>query len=716
MRVRTSRTCWAVAAALALVACGARTDLNEPPGASEDSGPGDAGGRDAGPGPDGAIRDAGAGVDAAICGDPCTDGIFCNGEEVCDPTTASCAPGLPPDCDDGDECTRDACDPGLDACRNRPDPRDEDLDGVGACEGDCVDTDPTISPERMERCDMVDNDCDGLIDEGVLSPCDDCRPGCNRVVIPDEDGWDTSTSGGVEVDERGRLRLSETRTETHFAWIANTLFGTITKLDTRDGSQAAEYDSVLLDGTNAGRPPGERCRTDAPGGNCPSRTAVDLRGAVYIANRAFFNQGTVTKIAGFESDCVDRNGNGRIDTSRDLDADGRIERDEPGEFLGQLDECILWTVDVGSPGGVARAIAIDASGHVWVGLHDAGLVLELDPDDGRTLNTITLPRTGPFGSFRPYGAVGDSAGNIWFVESASGNIINVDTTTGRVGARESAPAGRPGETECPSSYGIAVDASDRVWVAGFLCPNAYRFDPATRRWMDVPLPDSGVTRGIAADGSGNVLLASSHAWFRFGPGGVVSASDPISRLTILDADTGGSIRVIGTDADPLPGLGSTGVGLDSDGFIWLVNQDSSTATRIDPSSGRSRDFPTGESPYTYSDFTGFALRTFTAPNGFLRTVVAGCALGPTEWERLDWDANVPARSRVEVRARTADRLEDLSSATWVGPYTMRPTDLALPPGPVAQQRYLELEISLISDDERTSPAIRDVAVQFNCPI
>lgn len=696
--------------ALGLAGCGARTSLKEPPReitSSPDAGRLDAGRPDAGGPPDA------GGVDAAICGGPCSDDVFCNGEEACDPFTASCVPGAPPDCDDGDECTIDSCEARRDECRHVPEERDEDGDGVGACEGDCDDRDPLRSPRADETCDTIDNDCDGSTDEGVLSECGDCRPGCNRVTIPDRDGWDTSDSAGVDVDPMGRLHLSETRTETYFAWIANTLFGTITKLDTRDGSQAAEYDGVLLDGTNDARPPGERCRTDAAGGNCPSRTAVDLRGAVYVANRAFFNQGTVTKIAGLEADCVDRNGNGVIDTSRDRDGDGVIERSVRNEFLGQNDECILWTVNVGGVGAVPRAIAIDAGGTVWVGLHDEGTVVQLDPTDGRVLRTVTLPRTGPFGRFRPYGAVGDGRGNIWFVESASGNIVGVDSSTGAVGARETAP-GRSGDS-CPSSYGIAVDSSDRVWIAGFLCTSAFRFDPVARRWFEVRLPDSGATRGIAADAAGRIYVASSHDWIIIGPGGV-SASDPISRLTVFDADTGGAIRIYGTDARPLPGLGSTGVGLDSAGMVWLINQDSSSATRIDPATGAARDFPVGENPYTYSDFTGFALRTFTAPNGYLRTVVEGCAMGPSEWERLTWDANVPRGSRVEVRVRSADRLVDLGAAPWIGPYTARPTELDAPPGPVPPRRYLELEITLISEDERTSPRITDLTVQFNCPI
>ncbi|GAB5546597.1 MAG: hypothetical protein SangKO_063570 [Sandaracinaceae bacterium] len=692
------------------VGCGTRSGLAVPRDPAADSGVPAA--RDSGVPED--AGDAGDGVDAAICGGPCTDEVFCNGEERCDPETASCLPGEAPDCDDGDECTIDACDPDADECAHRPEPRDEDGDGVGACEGDCDDRDPLVSPSRAEVCDDVDNDCDASIDEGVRSPCDDCRPGCNRVVLPGVGGWSPTgmNSGGVEEAPDGSLQLSSTRTETYFAWIANHLFGTITKLDTRTGTQSAEYDSALLDGTNAARPPGERCRTDAAGGNCPSRTAVDLRGAVYVANRAFFNQGTVTKIAGFPSDCVDRNGNGVIDTSQDIDGDGIIERSVPGEFLGQMDECILWTVNVGSRNDVPRAIAIDAAGTVWVGLHDASSVVQLDPNTGAVLRTVPLPRTSPFSGFRPYGAAADSVGNVWFVESASGSIINVDASTGALGSIQTASMRG---TDCSSSYGIAVDSRDRIWVAGFLCEGAFRFDPVAARWFDVALPDSGVTRGIAADAMGRIYLASSHTFIRFLPGGGFDTSPPISRLTIFDADTGRGLRVIGTPSAPLPGLGSTGVGLDSSGMVWLVNQDSSTATRVDPTTGAARDFPTGESPYTYSDFTGFALRTFTAPNGFFRTTVAGCPFGPTEWERLDWDASVPRGTRVEVRVRSADRELDLGSATWIGPFTARPTELALPPGPVPQRRFMELEISLISDDETSTPSIRDITVQFNCP-
>ncbi|MDQ3032987.1 MAG: MopE-related protein [Myxococcota bacterium] len=661
---------------------------------------------------DGGRRDGGRDGGGVEPCPPCDDGVFCNGAEGC-AADGSCIPGDLPSCDDGVECTIDRCDGARDVCVNVAEERDEDGDGVSACAGDCDDRDPGRRPGLDEVCDGIDQDCDARSDEGVLSMCLDCRPGCRRVVVPGMDGWDVEggDAAGVERDPSGALVLSTSRTETYFAWIANTQFATISRLDTRDGRQAAEYDSVLRDGRNGARAPGEQCLTESRGGNCPSRTAVDLRGAVYVANRAFFSQGTVTKIAGIESDCIDRNGNGVIDTSRDVDGDGVIERTVRGEYLGQSDECLLWTVDVGGVDGVPRAIAVDASGTIWVGLHNERLAVQLDPSDGRVLRTVMLPPT-TFGGFRPYGAAADGRGNVWFVESVSGNIVSVSASTGRLGRLDSTTSRR---RDCSGSYGIAIDSEDRVWIAGFLCPVVFRFDQDSGTWREFDLPDSGVTRGIAADAEGRIFVASSHEWIRFFPGGAIEASEPISRVTIFDADDGGRLRIFGTPERPLPGRGTTGVGLDSAGYVWLINQDSSTATRVDPATGMAREFATGIAPYTYSDFTGYALRTFTAPNGYLRTIVAGCGVGATEWEQVTWSASVPAGTRVELRVRTADAVVDLASATWVGPFTARPTELMAMPGPVGSGRHLELELQLFSDGGARSPAIDDLTIQYNCP-
>ena len=43
---------------------------------------------------------------------------------------------------------------------------DADLDGYPESE-DCDDSNPSISPQNIEICDGIDNNCDGLVDEGV---------------------------------------------------------------------------------------------------------------------------------------------------------------------------------------------------------------------------------------------------------------------------------------------------------------------------------------------------------------------------------------------------------------------------------------------------------------------------------------------------------------------------------------------------------------------
>jgi len=46
---------------------------------------------------------------------------------------------------------------------------DSDNDDALGCIDDCDDTNPNISPNITELCDSIDNDCDLLVDEGVLN-------------------------------------------------------------------------------------------------------------------------------------------------------------------------------------------------------------------------------------------------------------------------------------------------------------------------------------------------------------------------------------------------------------------------------------------------------------------------------------------------------------------------------------------------------------------
>ena len=99
----------------------------------------------------------GDGARAMSCGgDDCDDSdalAFPSNAEVCDTHDEDCNPAtLGPDAD-GDGFPSTAC------CNG------------AACGADCNDTSDTVGPSGTESCNLVDDDCDGLTDEGVQATC-----------------------------------------------------------------------------------------------------------------------------------------------------------------------------------------------------------------------------------------------------------------------------------------------------------------------------------------------------------------------------------------------------------------------------------------------------------------------------------------------------------------------------------------------------------------
>ena len=125
-------------------------------------------------------------------GNPCPDdGIFCNGPGECYEWSDSCGQGPVPACDDGVECTSDFCNDTTDQCQNVPNDGncsdwvfcngDEICDPVSGCQAspgrDCDDGFPcTVDScnEGDNRCDNVPND--SLCDDGVVCTDDFCNP------------------------------------------------------------------------------------------------------------------------------------------------------------------------------------------------------------------------------------------------------------------------------------------------------------------------------------------------------------------------------------------------------------------------------------------------------------------------------------------------------------------------------------------------------------
>ncbi|MBI2894481.1 MAG: hypothetical protein HYY06_13095 [Deltaproteobacteria bacterium] len=592
-----------------------------------------------------------------------------------------CDAPAPASCYDGAAGAQDVgmCEPGLRYC----------LGGFwGPCEGQ-------VRPHAELCGDGLDNDCDGDTDEGGACDCED---GCS------EDGADCFAEGEIQnlVDQGDcSLTLRSREVAIGDAWIANTQDSSVSRIDTARGVEVARYASVN-DGDHGAPSPSVACDprqvvANAPTGNCPSRTAVAPNGDAFVSNRAFGSQGTVSRLAGSIDRCIDRNGDGIIQTSQDLDGDGVISTDPvDGEYLSSRDECIVWTVPVGAPADVPRGLAIAPSadpgrtGELWVGLYFARRALVLDPETGAQIASVSL-------DVRPYGAAASADGRIWFTETDWSSTFGLQAVDAQTRAVEPA-LNPPAVGGCMGSYGIAIDEQGRVWRGSSPCTGVFRYDPATEEWRRFDLDGNGESMGVTADGEGNVWAV----FFRDGN------RNRVAKVARFDADTGEidlEYDLGGSIADPW------GVGLDGEGDAWIVSRGSDRAIEIQPDSGQITTVTVGHEPYTYSDFTGYQLNLVTEPTGYYDQVFEGCANDPTQWYDVIADAAVPDGSRVEVFFRSADSLEELEDTAWQGPFES-PANARDERG-----RYLAVRVQLwaAGDPHVPLPILRDVRVAHSCP-
>ena len=141
----------------------------------------------------------------------------------------------------------------------------------------------------------------------------------------------------------------------------------------------------------------------------PSRTAIDHYGNAWIGNR---ETNTLIKVGNLGlGTCVDKNRNGVIDTSRDLNNNGNLDDDTIVDF--EQDECILMEVSlyysqrqyIGGENGV-RAVCIDGSDNVYAGMYGLQKLFYVDGRTGNVLREIDL-------DCHPYGCIVDKNGIVW---------------------------------------------------------------------------------------------------------------------------------------------------------------------------------------------------------------------------------------------------------------------------------------------------------------
>ncbi len=219
-----------------------------------------------------------------------------------------------------------------------------------------------------------------------------------------------------------------------------------------------------------------------------------------------------------------------------------------------------WTLGLNHTGGGLngpQAIAIDASGDVWVANYDNNSVTELSPD-GTPISPPSGYRGG--GLLMPQAIAIDASGNVWVANGGNGGVTKLNLS----GAPLSPPAGFIGGG-LDSPYGIAIGASGDVWVANYASSSVTKFSSS-----GAPLsPPAGFTGGgltspstIAIDASGNVWVsnAGNDSVTKLGSSGV-----PLSPPAGF---TGGGLRI------------PAGIAIGAAGNVWVSNAGNNSVTEL----------------------------------------------------------------------------------------------------------------------------------------
>src|SRR5579871_1208295 len=650
---------------------------------------------------------------------------------------------------------------------------------------------------------------------GGPNPCGDNDPGCmskgfgpsNGVPFPlstDMPKDPNESDDGVGRDKNGYLTLNSGNASFDFLWLANSEDwgrGTISKIDSKQVREVARYSTVTCFSQKGGSktacngmigccaldsfPEWQWRRNNKMGpvpakqqiqqtSNSASRTAVDFNGDVWVSNRAFGGQSSVTKIANDVSECVDRNGNGKIDTSRDANGDGVIETDCNGngmpddiddvqktpcangmmqEFFGVQDECILFTTNTNIPNQWGRPLGLGPGAQDF-GPSDAWPGTYMDGSFFRVDGTTGLVKDQTKCGNQPYGVAIDSSSYAWAPPLGAGQVCVFDTKN----AQKNIGLVRNPSFGAMNGYGVSLDKDQNVWFGGFGSGNAYRYTPdrsngftnlAQGGWVEVKTPGANTIgggfqthRGVAVDlrqmNTYWAWLASDSGWIVRIPASTIPAQKPMMDTTV-DGSAYQAVRVAGSL--------TIGAGVDRDQNIWGVSYSGSVATRIkvdvngnmtmpdinSPPMGNNK-CPAGDrcpyqdtqqsnpSPYTYSDFTGFGLRNFTRPKGFWSYVQKGCDDGiggtDTKWMAVTFDADVPLNTMLTVKARSGNTsMPDNSWGAWTPNYNMTPADLlnGKPLNPnLMKDGFLQVEFDFQTNVQNASPKLKDFAILFEC--
>ncbi len=609
-----------------------------------------------------------------------------------------------------------------------------------------------------EVCNGKDDNCDGLTDEGLLNACGTCGETCyDQPFNPVTEGTQGDGLQNIVADSpdnpsgKAGITLSKSTFIPPYLWAANHERDTVSKFNT----DTHKEEGIYWVGDN------------------PSRTAVDLDGNVWVGGRS---DGRLTKILWDTTSCKDRNGDSIVTTSAPHATTGvPIIVNSSGDPF--TDECVVYS-DIPNPDRRSiRGIAAGPDGRMWIGYTNGGIqsVDVYTFQVGAFVPTTSLPVFAPnalTGVQAPvltaqgdptygngggvYGLVVDSKGHLYTSSYNRNTLARYDTVNEKwVALYKNIGCG---------SYGIAVDAKDRVWLGGWdQCGGVGMFDPATAKHhtfavldsvpdspahgasYGINMPANGVTAGKSrwrTTGVG-VEPKTGNVWMSFHEvgytGRLVVDENNFSNSQLTFIATTRETAAVGSY---LSGVGKDlrGVGFDHLGFAWTLGLGSDRVWKLDPATNaRHVDLPTGvvvgtpshnnqtATHYTYSDFTGSTALSFTAPRAFWRTTFDTTFVNARA-DAVVIEAYVPIKTTVGMRIRTVDMTGQPVTDWLPAEVSGEPQYRRYPIGDTANNQShtftmtpalvgsrFEIDLLLTSSDANARPVVHSVKLDWQRP-
>ena len=481
----------------------------------------------------------------------------------------------------------------------------------------------------------------------LVSKSTDASGGYGKVYTLNSDFEAGKIVGLEDQTAKDQLQLSKKSTTLPFIWVPNSDEGTISKINTETGVELGRY-------------------RVGPANADPSRTTVDLMGNCWVATRGV---STAVKIGLSENgQCVDRNNNGKIETSSGSTALAYGE-----------DECALFEVSINSgktyvPGNNSsdysslhgpRGVAIDSDNNVWVSTFMTNKMLKIDGETGKVLETVDFT---PYGGHPSYGLVVDKQGKIWSSGHEARHVLRYnpqDRTVVKIPTKHMV-------------YGIGIDRSGHLFAAGLNYGRMTRINTVTEQ-IDIDGLSIGKNpRSIAVTNDGDVWVTN------YQYGSVTRLSNDLQAKAVIQSS--GELA---------------GVSVDSNGKVWAVDY-YSRLIRINPDTNAiEKDAPIKGFHYSYSDMTGFVARTMTTQIGTWTVLLDG-KTDSIRWHKLGWNGTVPQNTALKMRVRTSN--DQTNWSAWED--AAKDTELkTIPPG-----RYIQAESTLQVISGDTSPVLTDLTI------